>query len=85
LGRGKAVGTRERRPVWGAAASKYVSLATMRATINCRPDRSGLAWHASRGWSRVGTRLPCSDVLAVRVPFLRRKPLAAKPLGVINS
>jgi len=26
---------------------------------SCRPE---LPWHASRGWSRVGTWLPCPDV-----------------------
>jgi len=31
--------------------------------------RPGLVWHASRGWSRVGTWLPCPDTVASVPPF----------------
>jgi len=31
--------------------------------------RSCLAWHASRGWSRVGTWLPCPDEWTSVAPF----------------
>jgi hypothetical protein len=47
-----------------------------------REDVLGFTWarRASRGWSRVGSRLPCPDAF-VRYTFLRRTPHLEKALA----
>jgi hypothetical protein len=53
-------------------------------TSRCPHNRAHLLRHASRGWSRVGTWLPCPDV-TVRELFLRRIGGVGNPFTVMNS
>jgi len=82
----------ERRPSLGAPSPLARQPGYQACTYLCQPgqparscDGPDLPRHASRGWSRVGTWLPCPDVPRVRSTFVRRKDAARKPTDVIDS
>jgi len=59
-------------PGRGAAAKNHVRPGYQACTFSVSQPgryRSCLAWHASRGWSRVGTWLPCPDEWTSVAPF----------------
>jgi hypothetical protein len=61
-------------PVWGAVSQRHVRPGYQACTFSAVVGGRGycpvrLPRHASRGWSRVGTRLPCTDSCPSVLPF----------------